>query len=133
MSTFRDVGISLISGAISSALTFFWPKVWRLYEARYIDPKTALRESLAEQASWYQDRAARLAVFSFELGHNPDAFKLEILVSKLDRQDREWAMKEHDTTVLKRCADAKAEECRTNSQEAARWAEHVGDRTFFPL
>lgn len=133
MSTFRDVGISLISGAISSALTFFWPKVWRLYEARYVDPKTALRESLAEQARWYQDRASKLAVFSSELGHNPDDFKLQILISKLDRQDREWAMKEKDIATLRRCADAKAEERRMNSEEAARWAEHVGDRTFFPL
>jgi hypothetical protein len=133
MSTLKDVGISLISGAISSALTFFWPKVWRLYEARYVDPKTALLESMAEKAKWYQDRASRLVVFSFELGRDPDAFKLEVLISKLDRQDREWAMKEKDIATLRRCADAKAEECRTNSEKAARWAEHVGDQTFFPL
>jgi hypothetical protein len=57
--------------------------------SRYVDPKTALRESLAAQASWYQDRASRLAAFSFELGHDPDAFKLQRLISKLDRQDGE--------------------------------------------
>jgi hypothetical protein len=133
MSTLKDVGISLISGAISSALTFFWPKVWRLYEARYVDPKTALLKFMAEKASWYQDRAERLAAFSFELGRAPDAFKLEVLISKLDRQDREWAMKEKDIATLRRCADAKAEECRTNLEDASRWAEHVGDQTFFPL
>jgi len=133
MSAFRDVGISLISGAVSSALTFFWPKVWRLYETRYVDPKTALRESLTAQASWYHDRASRLAECSFELGHDPDAFKVQILISKLDRQDREWAMKEKDIAILRRLADSKAEECRTNSEQAARWAEHVGDKTFFPL
>jgi hypothetical protein len=42
-------------------------------------------------------------------------------------------MQEKDIATLKRCADAKTEECRTNSAQAARWAEHVGDKTFFPL
>jgi len=123
----------MLGGIIGSASTFFWPKVWRLYEGRYVDPKTALRDSLAEQASWYEDRASKLDVFSFELGHDPDAFMLQILISKLERQDREWAMKQTDIALLRRCASEKAEECRQNSEQVARWAEHVGDKTFFPL
>jgi len=71
----RRVGIppiaATIGGAISSALTFFWPKVWRLYEARYVDPKAALRELPAAQAGWYKDHASRLVTPAMSLKGAP--------------------------------------------------------------
>jgi len=94
-------------------------------------------DSLTEQAGWYKDRASKLAVFSFELGRDL-TLSISSIDFELERQDREWAtkhtdMKHTDIALLRRCANEKAEECRQNSEQAARWAEHVGDRTFFPL
>ena len=51
MDTFKDVGVPIIAaiiGAVAgSGVTFFWPKVWRVFGGeRYVDPKSALRQSL---------------------------------------------------------------------------------------
>ena len=81
------------------------------------------------------DRASKLATFSFELSWHPlpDIFKRQVLISRLDPKDREWAIKETDIAGLKEGADYKAAECRENAAQAARWTEQVGDKTFFPL
>ena len=100
--------------------------LWLLYKGRYIDPKTALRQSLIEQVEWYHKRAEQLGVFGFSLNSDPDAFKRQVLLSRLDPLNREWAMK-----LLTRCASEKATECRQNAEQLARWAGQVEDKVFF--
>jgi hypothetical protein len=129
-----------IAGAISAfvtlAITKGLPLLSRAYEKRYIDPKRAHQEVFLEQANWFEERASKLAVFRFELtnGPEPNKFKLAQLVSKLDRKDREWAMKVTDITLLGKYATEKAAECHDNAGECARHADEINYRTFvFPL
>ena len=89
-----------------------------------------------EQANWFEERASKLVVFRFELTHGggPDAFKLPQLVSKLDRMDREGAMKETDIALQAKCAAEKAAECHNNAGQCTRHADEINYRTFiFPL
>ena len=75
-------------------------------------------------------------MFRWELINTPprDKFKLAYLVSKLDRKDKEWAMKEADIGLLIDYAAHKGAECHENSGECARHADEINYRTFvFPL
>jgi len=110
--------------------------LFHAYRSRAVDPKRAHCEFLAEQNQWLQERVSKLAVFRLELDREPriDNLKLTLLISRLDPKDREWAMKEPDIDILKRCAEAKAAECRENIGENSRLAEEIANRTFlFPL
>jgi hypothetical protein len=125
-----------VSAVITLAITKGLPWLSLAYEKRCIDPKRAHQEVFLEQANWFEERASTLAVFRYELTHGsePDKFKLAQLVSKLDRKDREWAMKETDIALLSRCAAEKAAECHNNAAECGRHAEEINYRTFiFPL
>lgn len=108
------------------------PKAFRVFDERYRDAKTAHRQFLLKQANWLGQRASGLTVFAFELTRNPtpDKFKLSLLISKLDPKDQEWAMKETDTEILRRSAEAKAIECRDGAAENSRLAEEIGNRVF---
>lgn len=125
-----------VSAVVTLAITKGLPWLLRAHEKRYIDPKRAHQEVFLEQGSWFEERAAKLAVFRFELTHGlePNKFKLAQFVSKLDRKDRGWAMKETDITLLARYAGAKGAECHDNAGECARHADEINYRTFiFPL
>lgn len=125
-----------VGAVVTLAITKGLPWLWCAYEKRYIDPKRAHQEVFLEQANWFEERATKLAVFRFELTHGsePNKFKLAQLVSKLDRKDTEWAMKETDITLLSRYAVEKAAECHDNAGECARHADEINYSTFiFPL
>jgi hypothetical protein len=125
-----------VSAVVTLAITKGLPWLSRAYEKRYVDPKRAHQEVFLEQANWFEERASKLAAFRFELAHGPEPnkFKLAELVSKLDRKDREWAMKETDITLLGRYAAEKAAECHDTAGECARHADEINYRTFiFPL
>lgn len=125
-----------VSAVVTLAITKGLPWLSRAYEKRYVDPKRAHQEVFLEQANWLGERASKLAAFRFELTHGPEPnkFKLAELVSKLDRKDTEWAMKETDITLLGRYAAEKAAECHDNAGECARHADEINYRTFiFPL
>lgn len=129
---FKDFAVVVVTLFIRECV----PQLIRAYQKRYVNPKTAHRQMLLEQVGWLEERASKLAVFSFELTHNPppDKFKLTLWMSKLDRRDREWAMKETDVEILRRCAEEKTAECRDNAAESSRLAEEVSNRAFlFPL
>jgi hypothetical protein len=107
-----------------------------VYDRRYTDPKRAHQNLFLEQREWYAERAAQLHSFRFDLIHGPkpDKFKLALLVSKLDRKDRVWAMKETDIDLLAQAAAEKAAHCEDNAAECARHADEINYRTFiFPI
>jgi hypothetical protein len=131
-----DYVAGTVSAVVTLAITKGLPWLSRAYEKRYIDPKRAHQEFFLEQANWFEERAAKLAVFRFELTHGPkpNKFKMAQLVSMLDRKDREWAMKETDMALLGRYAAEKAGECHDNAGECARHAVEINYRAFvFPL
>ena len=78
------------------------------------------------------ERAAKLGAFHHHLGREStaDEFKLAGLVSKLDEQDRQWAMKQTDIELLRKYAVEKAAECRDNAGRCVRSAEEVGFKIF---
>ena len=137
MSDSLTVIVSAAVGAVVTVtLTMLFPWLLQTYRNRYIDPKTAHKELLLDQAGWYAERADRLTVLRFELGQEPkpDNFKLSRLVSKLDSHDRDWAMKIRDIETLRQSAAGKAAECRNNSEECARLAEEVeNSAVIFPI
>ncbi len=95
--------------------------------SRFVEPRLQHRQVLLDQVNWYEDRAAKLVAFRYQLGtmDKPDKWKLSELVSKLDPQDRTFAMKQDDLTVLRDWAARKGEECHLNSGEASRMADEV--------
>jgi hypothetical protein len=103
------------------AITKGLPLLYYAYEKRYIDPKKAHQQVFLEQGECFEERAAKLAVFRFELTHGPepDKFKLAQLVSKLDPTDREWTIKETDITLLAMYAVEKAAQCYDTPESAA--------------
>jgi hypothetical protein len=81
---------------LGSCTTFFFPKIWEVYESRYIDPKTELFQTLQSAINWCRDRADKLVGLHVALGSEPlpYVYKREIYISKLDPKDREWAIGE---------------------------------------
>jgi hypothetical protein len=127
---------NFIAPAVTAVVTLViregFPKLWRAYQARYIDPKEAHRQIFLDRANWYKDRASKLAVFHFQLGQEPppDKFKLAGLVAKLDPHDSREAMKYPDVETLRRYAAEKGAECHQNASEDARNAEEISYRSF---
>jgi hypothetical protein len=94
---------------------------------RFVEPKLQHRQVLLEQARWFEERASRLAAFQHQLGmmDSVDKWKLTELVSKLDPQDRSFAMRQDDLSVLRNWAGVKGQECHDNADEAGRMADQV--------
>lgn len=122
-----DYIVGAVKAVVTLAITKGLPWLSRAHEKRYIDPKRAHQEVFLEQANWFKERASKLAVFRFELTHGqaPNKFRLAELISKLDRKDRKWAMKETDIILLGRYAAEKAAECHDNAGECARHADEI--------
>ena len=103
---FKDFAVAAVTLFIRECV----PQLVRAYHKRYTEPKKADRQVFLDQASWFSERADKLAAFHFQLGREPipDKFKLAGLVSKLDPQDREWAMKQTDIKLLRggRCRES---------------------------
>src|ERR1700724_2396546 len=82
-----------------TALLPAWQWVWRTHLVRHFDAKKKHYDELIEQAKGYEDRAMKLDDLRKQLlygaiyDRSPDRFRLSELVSKLDRQDAEWARK----------------------------------------
>jgi hypothetical protein len=99
--------------------------------ARFVAPKLRLKQVFLDQAQWYEERAALLAGFHFQLTsafdvtRQPDKWKLAELISKLDRQDQEFAMKSNDYDTLTKWAQWKGQECHDNAAEVSRMATEV--------
>jgi hypothetical protein len=129
---FKDFAAPVGTAVVILFIREYVPQLWRAYQSRYVDPKIAHRQVFLDQADWFEERASKLAVFRFELGQEPkpDKFKLAQLVSKLDPQDRQWAMKQTDIEVLRKCAAEKGAECHDNAGECARSADEIAYRTF---
>lgn len=121
--TFRDLEVV--------AVTIFFRDggawLWRAYQKLYIDPKKAHRQVSVDQADWFEERAAKLAVFRLRLGQEPkpDKFKLAELVSELDQHDRQWVMKQTDIEILRKYAADKGTECHDNAGECGRMADEI--------
>jgi hypothetical protein len=83
--------------------------LWRVYQNRNIEPKKQHRQVFIDQAQWFEERAANLAAFRWQLGQDPtpDKWKLAELVSKLDDHDKQWAMKRTDIETLRKYAEEK--------------------------
>jgi hypothetical protein len=126
---FKDFAVVAVTLFIRECV----PQLVRAYHKRYTDPQKAHRQVFLDQASWFSERADKLAAFHFQLGREPisDKFKLAGLVSKLDPKDREWAMKHADIELLRECAVEKAAECRGNAGECGRSADEVAYRMFW--
>jgi hypothetical protein len=121
--TFRDVEIILATIAVRDGGAW----LWRLYQRRYIEPKQRHRQVFVEQRNWYEERAAKLAVFGVQLSQEPapDKWKLARFVSQLDTDDRKWAMKSDDIEALRAAAARKGKECHDNAGECGRMADEV--------
>jgi hypothetical protein len=80
-----------------------------------------------DQANWYEERVTKLAAFRLQLGKDPkpDNFKLAELVSKLDPEDKRWAMKQTDIELLRKYAAEKGEECHENGGKCGRLADEL--------
>lgn len=100
---------------------------WTYRHSHFIEPKLRHQQMLLEQAKWFEERAQKLAVFRVQLRNtNPDKFKLAELVSKLDKHDWQFAMKETDLNVLVKWAEQKSQELQEGADETYRLAEEVG-------
>jgi len=99
----------------------FVPQLWRAYQNRYIDPKTAHRKCSLDKQIGLKNEPQSSQFFSFELGQEPkpDKFSLRNWFSKLDPQDRQWAMKQTDIEI---CASVLLRKARsaTTTRENAR-------------
>jgi len=103
--------------------------VWlgRVYQNRYIEPKKQHRQVFLDQRHWFEERAAKLAAFRWQLGQDPapDKWKLALLVSKLDDHDKQWAMKQTDIEILRKYAADKGAECHENADQCGRFADEI--------
>jgi len=129
----KDWLAPIVTAVVTLSLREGSPLLWKAYKNRYREPKEAHRQVLLDQASWYEDRAAKLATFRVRLLYDeaPDRFKLAEYVATLDPKDREWAMKETDVKRLREWAAAKEAECHDNAAECSREADNVSMRTLF--
>ena len=129
---FKDFVAPAVAAVVTLVIREGFPKLWRPYQARYIDPRKAHQRIFLDQVNWYEDRAAKLAVFHFQLVQEPppDKFKLAGLVAKLDPHDSREAMKYTDVEMLRRYAAEKGAECHQSASDAARNAEEINYRSF---
>ena len=117
---YEVIGITLLLG--ERAVGYYQ----KYRHSRFIESKLQLQQVLLEQAKWLNHRAQKLAAFLWQLRNtNPDKFKLAELVSKLDRYDKQFAMKEADIDVLSKWAEQKGQECHNNADQASRWAQEM--------
>ncbi len=109
------------------------PKLWRMYQERYIDPKQAHRQMFLDQADWFKERATKFSAFGFQLSKDPmpDKFELAELVSKLDLPDRQCVMKQTDVEILRKYAAEKGAECHDNAGECGRLADEIAYKIFW--
>jgi hypothetical protein len=113
----------------------FLKDVWEYgKKARYnrlVEPKLRLKQVFLYEVNLYEERAAKLAAFyvqlpsAFDLDRQPDKWKLAVLISKLDRQDQQFAITSKDNEVLAKWAQWKGQECHDNAGEASRMATEV--------
>lgn len=94
---------------------------------RFVEPKLQLRQVFLDQSQWYEERAAKLAAFHWQLGmlEKPDKWKLAELVAKLDPHDRQFAMKQEDVAILREWVSRKGQECHDNAAQSSRMADEV--------
>jgi hypothetical protein len=137
VSTPRDILIATVSAVVSAAVTVGItqgaPLLLRVYKNRRIEPKKAHRKFCLDQAQWFYDRAEKLRAFCAQLAFDPprDKFQLSLYLSKLDHDDRQWAMKITDLQVLANAASDKAAECDENGREAERNAGEVESKIYW--
>jgi hypothetical protein len=53
------------------------------------------------------------------------------MISKLDREDAEWARQIEDQALLAQACEQKQEECQRNAEQCREWAEDVGRKVLF--
>lgn len=131
--------IVLIAASITlgTALIPLWKWVWRTHLVRHFDAKKEHYNELIDEAKWFEDRAVKLDSLRKQLlygkiyGQVPDRFKLAELVSKLDRNDAEWARKVEDVTLLTEACERKQEECLNNAAQCREFADDVGRKVLF--
>ena len=130
---FKDFAVPVVTALVTLFIREYVPQLWRAYQRRYIDPKKAHRQVFLDQADWFEERAAKLAAFGFQLGQDPkpDKFKLAELVSKLDPHDRQWAIKHTDIEILRKYAAEKGAECHDNAGECGRSADEIAYKMFW--
>jgi len=68
---FKDFVAPAVAAVVTLVIREGFPKLWRPYQARYIDPRKAHQRIFLDQVNWYEDRAAKLAVFHFQLVQEP--------------------------------------------------------------
>jgi hypothetical protein len=113
----------------------FLKDIWEYAKkARYnriVEPKLRLKQVFLDEVNLYEERAAKLAAFYvqlpsvFDADGQPDKWKLAVLVSKLDRQDQQFAITSNNYEVLAKWAQRKGQECHDNAGEASRHATEV--------
>jgi hypothetical protein len=131
--------IVLIAASITlaTALIPLWKWVWRTHLVRSFDAKKQHYNELLEQAKWYEDRAVKLDTFRKQLIYAKmydkllDRFKLAEMISKLDREDANWARKVEDIALLTEACEGKQEECLNNAAQSREFADEVGRRVLF--
>lgn len=131
--------VVLIAAAITliTALVPLGKWAWRTYGARNFSAKKAHYEELIEEAKWFEDRLVRLDTLRKQLLYAEmyeqqlDRFKLAGMISKLDRNDAEWARKIEDTTLLVKACEQKQEESQRNAEQCREFAEDVARKVLF--
>ena len=132
-----SISDTAIGAAIGSAITLLVkegiPHAWKAYKKRRIDPKKEHRQVLLDGAAWFQDRANKLNALRVKLTYEttaPDRFRLAEMISKLDKQDREWSMKlAADMKLLCDQATLKAQECEENAAQSSILAADLDRHT----
>ncbi|MGA2834904.1 MAG: hypothetical protein ABSE55_17725 [Terracidiphilus sp.] len=131
--------IVLIAASVTliTALLPVWKWVWRTHMVRHFDAKREHRKELIEEAKWYEDRAVKLDILRKHLLYGKmyeqptDRFKLAELISKLDRNDAEWARKVEDINRLTEACEGKQEECLNNAAQCRQFADDVAQKVLF--
>ncbi len=133
MENLKTIILTVVTTVLTICIKEWGPKVWQLYTNRYVEPKKAQMQVFLDQAAWFEDRAAKLAVFAFQLAREPhlDRFRLAEQVAKLDPHDRQWAMKQTDGEVLRVAATDKGAECHDNARLCGRMADEMANKVFW--
>jgi hypothetical protein len=122
---------TIVGAVVAFALREGTPLLWKAYKNRRIEPKKAEQQYLLDVAAWFADRAKRLNALQWQLLNHPDVDKWQLatLVSKLDRDDQQWAMRITDVELLRKRAIEKATECEDNAADSARNAGYIDTHT----
>ena len=131
--------IVLIAASVTlvTALLPLWKWAWRIHFVRHFDAKKQHYNEIIEQAKWFEDRAVKLDTLRKQLLYGkmceqlPDRFKRAEMISKLDRDDAEWARKVEDTSLLTDACELKQNECLNNAEQCREFAEEVGRKVLF--